>query len=193
MLGTSSERLRSAARSVITRTGSLAEGTFEIEPRANSRGREDCENNEEGDGRPRPGVACHDFDVVNSGGAYRTEAVDVQPTTDAGGGFNVGFTRPGEWMRYDIDVAASGLDFVQARVVRSGAGGQLLFEIDGRNVTGPMTVPNTTAFQTWRTIRSPAFRLRAGRHVLRLVLDSFGNARGVGKGAVGNFNWLSFE
>ncbi|NIW30119.1 MAG: xylosidase, partial [Actinobacteria bacterium] len=44
-------------------------------------------------------VAYNDADANNNGGAYRpVEGVDLEATTDAGFGFNVGWTVPGEWI-----------------------------------------------------------------------------------------------
>ena len=34
--------------------------------------------------------AYSDSDPGNTGGAYRTDDVDLEPTTDTGGGYNVG-------------------------------------------------------------------------------------------------------
>src|SRR5262249_59320324 len=42
------------------------------------------------------GVGYHDLTTGNAGGAYRSTDVDIQPTVDIGGGFNVGFIEPGE-------------------------------------------------------------------------------------------------
>ena len=129
-------------------------------------------------------VAYHDFDTERRGGAnYRAEAVDLEATSDVGGGVNLGFTEPGEWLRYDVDVTAPGNYVLRARVAWPGFGGNFHVEIDGHNVTGNMLVPDTGGFQSWRTIQSRTFPLQAGPQVLRLVLDSTG-------GGMGNFNWL---
>ena len=55
------------------------------------------------------GVAYHDTDAANSGGQYRpSEGVDIETTTDAGGGSNVGWVNGGEWLEYTVNVAAGG-------------------------------------------------------------------------------------
>lgn len=43
------------------------------------------------------GVAYDDATSGNSGGAYRSTDVDIEPTTDTGAGYSVGWTRAGEW------------------------------------------------------------------------------------------------
>src|SRR5262249_8606076 len=50
------------------------------------------------------GIAYHDTTAGNKGGAFRATDVDIESTTDAGGGFDVGWTRPGEWLQYTVNV-----------------------------------------------------------------------------------------
>ena len=42
--------------------------------------------------------AFYDTTPGNTGGAFRNDAVDIEPTTDNGGGFNVGWVVAGEWL-----------------------------------------------------------------------------------------------
>jgi beta-glucanase (GH16 family) len=134
------------------------------------------------------GVAYHDVESANLGGQYRpSEAVDIQATTDAGGGYNVGWTKSGEWLRYTVTTTMSGNYALSARVASNGPGGTFHVEIDGVNVTNSLTVADTGAWQNWRTITAPPFAMSAGQHVLRLVMDTVGTTT-----SVGNFNWLSF-
>src|SRR5262249_1883469 len=54
-------------------------------------------------------LAYSDTTPGNTGGVYRvTEDVDIQATTDTGGGYNVGWTKAGEWLKYTVNVAATG-------------------------------------------------------------------------------------
>src|SRR5258708_1566924 len=46
------------------------------------------------------GVAYHDTDAANLGGAYRATGVDIEATGDTGGGYDVGWTHAGEWLDY---------------------------------------------------------------------------------------------
>src|SRR5207244_9013837 len=55
------------------------------------------------------GIAYHDGDAANNGGQYRTnEGVDIETTGDTGGGYDVGWTAAGEWMKYTVNVANAG-------------------------------------------------------------------------------------
>lgn len=134
------------------------------------------------------GVAYHDTDTSNNGGAYRSTAVDIQATQDAGGGYDVGWTRPGEWLRYTVNVAVAGYYTFDVRVASDGAGGTFHVEIDGADWSGAITVPNTGGWQNWTTVTRTGLYLPAGSHTLRLVQDSGGPT----SGSVGNINWMRF-
>jgi hypothetical protein len=133
------------------------------------------------------GVAYHDVDIVNRGNKYRVgEGVDLETATDAGAGYLVGWTKPGEWLEYTLNVATAGPQTLQFRVASTGSSGKFHVEIDGVDKTGVLVVPNTGGWQTWATI-SKSIDLPAGEHVMRVFMDAAG-----GTGYVGNFNWIKF-
>jgi len=125
------------------------------------------------------GVAYHDTTGGNKGGSLRATDVDIEATADAGGGYDVGWTRPGEWLQYSVNVAASGQYDATFRLASTGAGGVLHLEFDGTNLTGPVSVPNTGGWQTWASVTVPRLGLTAGPHTLRLVFDTNGSTGGV--------------
>ncbi len=132
------------------------------------------------------GVAYHDVDAANLGGQFRTTGVDVQTSTgDPSSAYNVGYTKAGEWIEYTINVATAGVYAIDFRVASAGTGGTFHAEVDGANVTGSLTLPNTGGWQTWKTITKTGVTLSAGQHVLRLKMDTNGTT-----GSVGNFDWL---
>ncbi len=127
-------------------------------------------------------VAYHDNDVANQGGQYRTgEGVDIENTGDTGGGVNVGWTNGGEWMKYTVRVTTAGTYSIDFRVASPNTGSVFHLEVDGTNVTGTMTIPNTGGWQTWTTVTKTGVALSAGQHVLRFYEESGGF----------NLNWLS--
>ncbi len=71
------------------------------------------------------GIAYHDVDASNNGGKYRSDGVDIENTSDAGGGYNVGWIRNDEWLEYTVDVAEDGDYDFDVRVASSSAGGTL--------------------------------------------------------------------
>lgn len=129
------------------------------------------------------GIAYHDTTAANEGAAYRTTAVDLEPSAE--NGYNIGWTQPGEWLEYSISVATTGTYAIDVRVASAGQGGVLRVEVDGVDVTGPLTVPNTGGWQIWQTLTTTGVSLTAGAHVLRLAFDSAGAT-----GDIGNVNYL---
>jgi alpha-L-fucosidase len=127
------------------------------------------------------GVAYHDTTSGNSGNTYRTDGVDVETTTDSGGGYDVGYTEAGEWQEYTVSVATSGSYTLNARVASQSSGGTLHVEVDGVNVTGALAIPSTGGWQTWTTVTRTGVSLSAGQHVMRIAEDSAGF----------NVNWVS--
>jgi hypothetical protein len=130
------------------------------------------------------GVAYHDTTAENTGGQYRTTGVDIQATTDVGGGFNVGWMTAGEWLNYTVSVAQSGSYTLTARVAANGEGGMFHVEFDGVNKTGPLTIPNTGSWQGWGDV-SATVSLAAGTQSMRFVADANGPT-----GVFGNLNFL---
>ncbi len=121
------------------------------------------------------GQAYYDTDPQNTGGMYRpNDAVDIEACSDTGGGYDVGWTAPSEWMLYTIDVSDSGTYQAGARVASASTGGSLSFQIDGKDVTGIVGVPNTGGWQTWSTVQSGTFKLTAGVHELKFLVGSAG-------------------
>jgi hypothetical protein len=129
------------------------------------------------------GTAYRDTSTGNSGGAFRATDVDIESTS--GGGYNVGWASAGEWLQYAVNVASAGAYTVQARVASLGQGGTFHLEMNGTNVSGSLTIPNTGGWQAWQTISAPV-QLNSGQQTLRLVIDSSGT------NAAGNIDRLQF-
>jgi beta-glucanase (GH16 family) len=119
-------------------------------------------------------VAYHDAEANNNGGAYRPgEGVDLESTTDAGLGFDVGWTAPGEWIEYTVDVTAGTYD-IEMRVASASSGGTLHIEFDEVDRTGPVTFDATGGWQEWTTVRAEVVTLGAGVQTMRMVMDTGG-------------------
>jgi GH18 family chitinase len=109
------------------------------------------------------GVAFNDNTTANQGGAFRTDAVDVEPY---GNGFNVGYIVAGEWLEYTVNVTA-GTYNIQAYVAATTAGKTFRLELDGSTI-GNFTVPNTGAWGTFQSSAVNSVTLTAGQKVLRI-------------------------
>ena len=92
----------------------------------------------------------------------------------------------GEWLEYTVNVASGGSYTAQFRVASLGRGGVFHLEMNGTNVTGALSVPDTGGWQNWQTV-SATVQLVAGQQVARLVIDSDGAI------AAGNFDRIQFS
>lgn len=119
------------------------------------------------------GLAYHDTTTGNIGGGYRNDDVDIRACSDAGGGSQVGWTAAGEWLNYTVNVAASGRYPLTARIAAGVAGGAMHIEIDGANVTGTISVPNTGGWDTWQSL-TQTVTMNAGQHIMRVVIEFSG-------------------
>ncbi len=114
------------------------------------------------------------FDTTagNTGSAAcSTTDVDAQATTDVGGGCNVGWTDPGEWLEYEIHVQQSATFDIAVRLASAQTAKSVHVEVDGDDVTGALGAPST-GWQSWADAVAPGVQFSAGDHTLRLALDS---------------------
>ncbi len=109
------------------------------------------------------------FDTTtgNTGGELSQDDVDIEATADQGGGFNVGWVAPGEYLRYHINVAESAGYKLTLRVASPYSNKQLMVKLDGKDISGALTIPNSGDFQNWRDLSFNA-SLVAGVHQLEV-------------------------
>jgi len=120
----------------------------------------------------------------NIGGAYRDGDVDIEPTSDAGGGYNVGWIEPGEWLAYDgLEVSSAGNYVFELRVASGDNGGIASLDLNGGSLAlGEVSIPNTGGWQTWQTVTLEAY-LPQGSHSLGVYASTGG----------WNFNWVKVK
>jgi lysophospholipase L1-like esterase len=115
------------------------------------------------------GLAYHDNEPANLGGQYRTsDGVDIETTSDTGGGYDVGWTNNGEWMKYTVNVASSGTYNLNVRAACNSGPCTMQMNVDGTNVTGTMTLAVTGGWQTFADNTKTGISLSAGQHVLQI-------------------------
>ncbi|HOL32147.1 MAG TPA: alpha-L-fucosidase [Anaerohalosphaeraceae bacterium] len=116
-----------------------------------------------------PGDAFYDSDDKNEGGQYRlNQGVDIE--TCSAGGYNVGWTRAGEWLAYTIAVSKTGAYRVSFYVASAQDSPRMHLECGGSDITGIISVPNTGGFQNWQIV-TRTVNLEAGERILKLVID----------------------
>ncbi|WP_308012230.1 galactose-binding domain-containing protein [Actinacidiphila acidipaludis] len=121
------------------------------------------------------GVAYNVSAVNGNANGYRADGVDLESTSDSGGGYDLGWTGGGQWFRYTVDVATAGTYTVGLRVAAPAAvpGALHLSNAAGADLTGAVALPATGDWQSWTTVTAQV-TLPAGRQTLTLNQDSGG-------------------
>ncbi|GAB4025541.1 carbohydrate-binding protein [Spirosoma koreense] len=128
---------------------------------------------EASESRPLTGrIEAESFDVASD--------VRPEPTSDEGGGQNLGYIDDGDFMDYNVTVPSSGTYTFAFRVANSYGIGRIELRSESGVVLGGIDIPRTGGWQNWTTVNLPA-SLSAGSQVLRVFAL---------RGAF-NFNWFS--
>ena len=121
--------------------------------------------------------------IVRAQAYCQMAGVQAEPTTDTGGGSDIGYIDSGDWMTYAIDVPSAATYTVQYRVASATGAGLLQLERGGGGATyGTLSVPSTGGWQNWTTI-SHDVALPAGKQLIaiRALQGGF------------NVNWLDLN
>ena len=121
------------------------------------------------------GVAYNVTSVNGSGNSYRSDGVDLETTTDTGGGYDLGWTATGQWFKYTVNVATAGTHTVSFRVAAPSAVTDAfhLSNASGANLSGNVSIAATGGWQTWVTVTANV-TLPAGVQTLTLNQDNGG-------------------
>jgi chitinase len=177
-------------------------------------GRIECEYYNEGG----EGIAYHDSDSINNGSGklnpangtflneFRmNEGVDISYTKAHDIDNNpynkvprdldklyVGWTKPGEWIKYTVKVDKTG-DYVVGLMYTANGDGLISLDLDGKDISGPLKVSSThddrdtVAWRQWhhwnKADSLTKINLKKGVHVLTLHVVGNGNM---------NFDYLEF-
>lgn len=115
--------------------------------------------------------------------------LQTEQTTDADGGFDVGYSSNGSWAEYRNIEFGLGVKSVDVRMASGGTGGTLQFRLD--SVTGPLiaeaAIAPTGGWQAWQTVNARVSST-SGMHDVYVVF-----AGSTGSGGIGNLNWFQFK
>lgn len=137
----------------------------------------------------KPGVAYHDVDEDNQGADYREETqVDIEARPDASNKHGIGWTRKGEWLIYTVVVTEAGNYTIEFPVASHKKGGIFHLEMNGEDVTGPITVPDTGGWDKLVIIEAKDVELKAGAYHLKMVMDRQGLS-----GSIGDIDYMHFK
>ncbi|HEV2639120.1 MAG TPA: carbohydrate-binding protein [Actinocrinis sp.] len=121
------------------------------------------------------GAAYNVTSVNGSSNGYRADGVNLEASSDTGGGYDLGWTATGQWFRYTVNVAAAGTYQVSFRVAAPSAVTDAfhLSNASGTNLSGNVNIAATGGWQTWATVTATV-TLPAGRQSLTLNQDNAG-------------------
>ncbi len=118
------------------------------------------------------GVAYHELSAGNQFAQLRTDNVDVESCSDAGGGYNIGSAQTGEWLAYSVNVLQSDFYDIEVRVATAESGKMFHLEMNGQNISGTIQVPNTGGWQSYTSVIIPSVYLQSGTQQLQVKYDS---------------------
>jgi hypothetical protein len=115
------------------------------------------------------GVGYHDRSAGNAGGAFRAgDSVDI---IDDGGKLVVNGFQTGEWLAYTVNVPATGDYRIELRASTTYTNSSFHVMVDDKDVTGPVTIPTTGGWSTYRWVGKENIRLTAGRRVIKVLAN----------------------
>lgn len=118
--------------------------------------------------------------TIQAEGYVQVGGLQSEPTTD-GGGVNMGWTEPGDFVEYDVIAPRAGEYRVTLRVASPG-GSPGALRVVSPTSSSPVSVPATGGWQSWTEVTTTV-RLGAGIQRIRLQVDGSG----------WNLNWLRIE
>jgi hypothetical protein len=122
------------------------------------------------------------FEIFLEAEAFDAESgTQLEDTADEGGGQNVGFIDPGDFLEYTVNIPADGTYFIEYRLASSGGSDGFETSIGGQ-IVDSQTVDDTGGWQNWAS-QNGEVALVAGEQTLRL--DFIGGAT--------NVNWIKIS
>lgn len=112
--------------------------------------------------------------------------VVAEPTTDTGGGTNIGYLGATDWMAYnntDVIIPTAGTYKITYRVASLNGGGSFtLNELSDQSLIDTVSVPKTSGWQSWINLERTV-TLSAGKHnfLIKIIVGGF------------NINWFKLE
>ncbi len=124
--------------------------------------------------------AYNDTTAGNTGGAYRSDGVDIEVTYDSSGSYNVGWIDATEWLVYpNLSIPSSGNYTIRMRVA-SPSGATASVDLNAGSIQlGNFNIGATGGWQNWTTVSKTVY-INAGNYSLGVFAQTSG----------WNFNWI---
>ena len=140
---------------------------------------------------PPPTGGTGAYGTIQAESFSAQSGTQLEPTTDAGGGQDMGFIANGDWAQYsNVDFGSSPAHQFSARVASgaaAGVSGLVEVRLDSRSNApiGSFAIANTGGWQSWRTVPANISAV-TGVHTVFLTFTSGQPADFV------NVNWFTF-
>ena len=105
----------------------------------------------------------------NNGWVYRNDGVDIEYSTDQGG-YNIGWTDNGEWLKYTVNTEMSGEYEFSFNASSPHDNGQIIVTIQEQTGSTNFQVPNTGGYQNWDWTDTSSVNLTSGENVIRVQI-----------------------
>lgn len=116
-------------------------------------------------------VSSGSYTAWNLGWSYRNDGVDIDICQDdVTNGYALGWTEPGEWLQYTVQVEESGIFDISVKSASAVDQNKLGLNINGLQVIDPVTLPNTGGWQNWESTTINDIFLAKGQNVIRLEI-----------------------
>ncbi len=129
--------------------------------------------------------------VVNQAESFSSQSgTQLENTADTGGGQNVGWIAPGDWLAYtNVDFGSpTAITVTTRRASGATATGTIQYRLD--STTGPIiasvAVSNTGGWQSWGSVTTTLSGSATGVHTLFITFTGSG-------GDFVNLNWFQFS
>jgi hypothetical protein len=116
-------------------------------------------------------ISYFDSDDGNTGGAYRSDDVDIVENATASNGYMVNSIREFEWLEYTVDVPVAGLHTLAFSVSSEHDSSHMHIRDELFRLSNSFSVPKTGSADSMIVISMQNIHLKAGRQVLRLVAE----------------------
>jgi endoglucanase len=119
--------------------------------------------------------AYSDNDTENTGGgvpynqgrSYRNDGVDIEKTNAfLSNGYNVGWIQQGEFLKFTVNVAQSGIYNININISAPNAGGKIYLTLNNQVITPIFDVPSTGGWQNWQFLSANGVYIPSGQHAL---------------------------
>lgn len=98
---------------------------------------------------------------------------DTEPVSDEGGGLNVGWTDPGDWLVYAIENNTNSTEFeISFRIAAESTGARFDYYLNDEKLDF-LNVPGTGGWQKWQTVVKK-ITIPTGKHYLKFLVVTGG-------------------